>query len=70
MILLIIDVYVFKQLTYGINQARWIWVGHQIIKYLKGESPSLTKQPHVYKHEVLNVIAFDPTRRRPVMIKP
>ena len=36
--------------------------------YLKGESPSPIKQPHVCKHGVLDGIAFDPARRWPLKI--
>ncbi len=45
---------------YELNVHRYI--------YLKGESPSLIKQPHLCKHSVLDVIASDPTRRQPLKI--
>ncbi len=61
MFLLFFNVYIFKRVSCGINRARKCGWDATIIKYLKGESPNPTKQPHVYKHDVLDVIAFDPT---------
>ncbi len=41
---------------------------YELSIYLKGESPSPTKQPHMCKHIVLDIIAVNLTRRWPLKI--